>query len=153
SLRDASTVYATFDNHKMGDFKPYVLKSTDRGASWASIAGDLPQRGTIYCLIEDPGDPALLFAGTEVGLFFTKDGGAHWVQLQGGLPTIAVRDLAFQARENDLVLATFGRSFYVLDDVTPLRAATEESLAKDAQLFPIRKVWMYIPMIPLGVRG
>ena len=153
SVRDASTVYASFDNHKMGDFKPYVLKSTDRGASWTSIAGDLPQRGTVYCVIEDPGDPALLFAGTEFGLFFTKDGGAHWVQLQGGLPTIAVRDLAFQARENDLVLATFGRGFYVLDDVTALRAATEDSLAKDAQLFPIRKAWMYIPATPLGVRG
>jgi photosystem II stability/assembly factor-like uncharacterized protein len=153
SPRDASTVYAAFDNHKMGDFKPYVLKSADRGASWTSIAGDLPLRGTVYCVVEDPGDPGLLFAGTEFGLFFTKDGGAHWVPLKGGLPTIAVRDLAFQARENDLVLATFGRGFYVLDDVTPLRAATEESLSKEAQLFPVRKASLYVPMTPLGVRG
>jgi photosystem II stability/assembly factor-like uncharacterized protein len=153
SVRDASTVYAAFDNHKMGDFKPYVLKSSDRGATWTSIAGDLPPRGTVYCLIEDPGDPMLVFAGTEFGLFFTKDGGQHWVRLEGGLPTIAVRDLAFQQRANDLVLATFGRGFYVLDDVTPLRVATEDSLSKEAQLFPVRKAWMYVPETPLGVRG
>ncbi|MGE5277459.1 MAG: VPS10 domain-containing protein, partial [Acidobacteriota bacterium] len=96
SAHDASTVYAAFDNHKMGDFKPYLLESADRGRSWVSIAGDLPDRGTVYCVVEDPGDKSLLFAGTEFGLFFTRDGGRHWVPLKGGLPTIAVRDLAIQ---------------------------------------------------------
>jgi photosystem II stability/assembly factor-like uncharacterized protein len=153
SAHDASAVYAAFDNHKMGDFKPYLLESRDRGRSWVSIAGDLPERGTVYCVVEDPGDKGLLFAGTEFGLFFTRDGGRHWVPLKGGLPTIAVRDLAIQQRENDLVLATFGRGFYVLDDYTPLRSATAESLQKDAELFPVRDAWAYVPTTPLGVRG
>ena len=153
SPRDTSTVYAAFDNHKMGDFKPYLLKSPDRGRTWTSIAGDLPARGTVYVAIEDPGDPGLLFAGTEFGLFFSKDGGAHWVPMKGGLPTIAVRDLAIQSRENDLVVATFGRGIYVLDDYTALRAASVAALDKDAAIFPVRNAWAYHPTSPLGFPG
>ena len=134
---DAATVYAAFDNHKMGDFKPYLLKSTDRGRTWTSIAGDLPARGSVYALAEDHVDPNLLFAGTEFGLFFTIDGGKKWTRLKGGLPTIAVRDLAIQERENDLVVATFGRGFYVLDDYTPLRRTTPALLEQEAVLFPL----------------
>src|SRR5678815_957337 len=100
-------------------FKPYLLRSADRGKSWASITGDLPARGTVYALAEDHKDPALLFAGTEFGVFFTRDGGRRWIQLKGGMPPITVKDLAIQRRENDLVVATFGRGFYILDDYTP----------------------------------
>jgi photosystem II stability/assembly factor-like uncharacterized protein len=153
SPRDASTVYAAFDNHKMGDFRPYLLKSADRGRTWISIAGDLPARGTVYVAVEDPGDPSLLFAGTEFGLFFSKDGGAHWVPLKGGLPTIAVRDLAIQTRENDLVVATFGRGIYILDDFTALRAASPAVLDQDAAIFPVRNAWAYHPTTPLGFPG
>ncbi|HVF59665.1 MAG TPA: glycosyl hydrolase, partial [Thermoanaerobaculia bacterium] len=142
---DASTVYAAFDNHKMGDFKPYALKSTDRGKTWTSIAGDLPEKGTVYALAEDHVNRDLLFAGTEFGVFFTVDGGKKWIQLNGGMPTIAVRDIAIQQRENDLVLATFGRGFYILDDYTPLRhVRTEADLEKDAILYPVKKTWMFI---------
>jgi photosystem II stability/assembly factor-like uncharacterized protein len=151
SQHDANTVYAAFDNHKMGDFKPYVLKSRDRGRTWTSIAGDLPERGTVYCLAEDHVDPNLLFAGTEFGVFFTRDGGTHWGRLKGGLPTIAVRDMAIQQRENDLVLATFGRGFYVLDDYTPLRNVSPKLLAEGG-LLPPRDALMYVEQSPLGGR-
>ena len=121
SNHDANTVYAAFDNHKNEDFKPYLLKSTDAGKTWTSIAGNLPENGPVLAFAEDPVNANLLFAGTEFGAFFTIDGGAHWVRLKGGLPTIAVRDMVIQAREGDLVIATFGRGFYVLDDISPLR--------------------------------
>ncbi len=153
SPSDPSTVYAGFDNHKMGDFRPYLLKSTDRGRTWTSIAGDLPARGSVYAVLEDPGDRGLLFCGTEFGLFFSKDAGVHWVPLKGGFPTIAVRDLAIQIRENDLVVATFGRGIYVLDDCTALREASAAVLEKDAALFPIRRALVYVPTTPLGFPG
>jgi photosystem II stability/assembly factor-like uncharacterized protein len=152
SAHDVSTVYASFDNHKLGDFKPYVLKSTDMGKTWTSIAGDLPNRGTVYALAEDPADRNLLFAGTEFGAYFSPDGGKKWIKL-GGLPPTGVRDFAFQTRENDLVLATFGRGFYILDDYTPLRGITEATLEKDAILFPVKPTWMYIEASPLGLPG
>lgn len=151
SRHDPDVVYLAFDNHKNGDFKPYVLRSRDRGRSFESITGDLPARGTVYALAEDPVRKGLLFAGTEFGVFFTLDG-AHWTPLKGGLPTIAVKDLAIQAREGDLVAATFGRGFAILDDLTPLRLVTPELLAKPGVLFPVRKADLYIPAQPLGAR-
>ena len=152
SAHDPDTIYATFDNHKRGDFKPYVLVSKDRGHAWKSVSGDLPERGTVYALIEDPGDRDLLFAGTEFGVYFTKDGGSHWIQLKGGLPVSQARDLAIQARDGDLVVGTFGRGFYILDDFRPLRSATKETLDRDAVLFPVRDAWMYIPSSPNGLK-
>jgi hypothetical protein len=104
-------------------------------------------------VVEDPVSRDLLFAGTEFGLFFSSNGGKLWTQLKGGLPTIAVKDLAIQARENDVVLATFGRGFYVLDDYTPLRSLTPEALEKPAILFPLKRSWMYMEALPLGLRG
>jgi photosystem II stability/assembly factor-like uncharacterized protein len=118
SLHDANTVYASFDNHKRATSRPYVLKSTDRGRTWSSITGDLPKRGTVYTLALDGEQPDLMFAGTEWGLYFSRDAGKKWIQLSGGMPTIAVRDIDVQRRENDLVLATFGRGFWILDDYT-----------------------------------
>ncbi|MFZ2492266.1 MAG: glycosyl hydrolase [Thermoanaerobaculia bacterium] len=154
SLHDANVVFAAFDNHKMGDFKPYLLRSGDKGKTWTSIAGDLPQRGSVYTIAEDHVNPNLLFVGTEFGAFFTVDGGKKWTQLKAGLPVIAVRDIAIQRRENDLVLATFGRGFYILDDYTPLRRLDAGLLAKDAVLFPVEtKTPMYMLQSPLGVRG
>ena len=153
SQHDADTVYAAFNNHKSADFEPYLLKSTDRGASWTSIAGDLPERGSVYAVVEDPVDPELLFAGTEFGVFFTVDGGGAWVQLEGGIPTVAVRDLAIQAREGDLVVGSFGRGFYILDDYSPLRGISEEALGGEAMLFPVKDPWMYIQSYRLALRG
>ncbi|GAB4409593.1 MAG: hypothetical protein OHK0039_13400 [Bacteroidia bacterium] len=153
SQHDASKVFAAFNNHKQGDFKPYLYVSKDKGRTWTSIAGDLPERGSVYCIAEDHVNPDLLFAGTEFGVYVTVDGGKKWLQLKGGLPTIAVRDMAIQKRENDLVLATFGRSFYVLDDYTPLRQVSEESLAAAATIFPVKDALLYVQANPLGNSG
>ena len=143
SQHDASTVYAAFNNHKRGDFLPYILKSTNQGRSWRDISGDLPERGSVYAIAEDHVDPDLLFAGTEFGVYFTKDGGEHWIELSG-LPTIAVRDLDIQERENDLVLGTFGRGFWVLDDYSPLRHVDEQLLEQDAHIFPVKDALLYM---------
>jgi photosystem II stability/assembly factor-like uncharacterized protein len=153
SLHNSDTVYAAFDNHKMGDFAPYLLKSTDAGGSWTSIVGDLPGRGSVLAIAEDHVNPDLLFAGTEFGLFVTLDGGKKWTQLKGNIPTIAVRDLAIQRQMNDLVVGTFGRGIYVLDDYAPLRSMTPESLGKSASLFAVRDAVMYIESRPYGTRG
>ncbi len=147
---DVSTVYAAFDNHKNSDFKPYLLKSSDAGKTWTSIAGDLPVNGPVLAFVEDTVNPNLLFAGTEFGAFFTIDGGAHWVQLKGGLPTIAVRDMVIQAREGDLVIATFGRGFYVLDDITPLRQMKAGSTEQAVAVFPVKDALLYVERHPLG---
>ncbi|NOT02270.1 MAG: glycosyl hydrolase [Phycisphaerales bacterium] len=144
SRHNADRVYAAFDNHKKGDFKPYVLRSDDRGQTWTSIAGDLPERDVVYTLGEDHEKPDLLFAGTEFGVYATLDGGTKWIRLKGGIPTISVRDLEIQRRENDLVLATFGRGFYVLDDYTPLRTVSAELLERDGALFPVKDAHSYM---------
>lgn len=150
SHHDAATVYAAFDNHKNEDFKPYLLKSADKGKTWISVAGDLPENGPVLAFAEDPVNPNLFFAGTEFGAFFTIDGGKKWVQLKGGLPTIAVRDSVIQAREGDLAIATFGRGFYVLDDISPLRRLKPETLEQPATFFPVKEGLLYIERRPLG---
>ena len=149
---DRDVVYAAFNNHKNGDFKPYLLRSGDRGRTWANVTADLPARGSVWTVAEDTSSRDLLFVGTEFGLFFSRDGGKAWVQLKGGLPTVGVRDLAIQRREGDLVVATFGRGFYVLDDLTPLRVASAADLDREALTFPVRKASAYIPSLPLGLK-
>jgi photosystem II stability/assembly factor-like uncharacterized protein len=138
SKTDEEVAYALFDNSKNGDFKPYVYKSTNKGASWTSISGDLPANGPALAFAEDHVNPDLLFVGTEFGLFFTVDGGKKWIRLRNNLPTIPVRDLAIQERENDLVLATFGRGFYVLDNYAPLRSLTADVFQKEGHVFASR---------------
>lgn len=148
SNHDASTAYAVFNSHKQGDYKPYVYKSSDGGRSWTSIAGDLPAKSPAWTIVEDHVDPNLLFAGTEMGAYFTLDGGKKWLKF-AGLPTIQVRDIAIQQRENDLILATFGRGFYILHDYSPLRNAAT-TLAERAVLLPVKDAKMYIPAAPMG---
>jgi len=153
SRHAADRIYAVFNRHKSGDFKPYVLRSDDRGRSWTSVAGDLPFPGAVYDLVEDPKSEKLLYVGTEYGVFATLDGGAKWVQLKGGMPTIQVRDLAIQERHDDLVAATFGRGFYVLDDLAPLRALSEAELEKEGLLFAPRDAWLWNPGSRIGLPG
>jgi photosystem II stability/assembly factor-like uncharacterized protein len=153
SAHDANTVYAAFDNHKTGDFKPYVFRSTDRGATWKSITANLPARGTTYVVVEDHVNRDLLFAGTEFGLYFSQNGGGNWIQLKGNFPTIAVRDLAVQKRRDDLVVGTFGRGIYILDDLRPLRTMTAATAEKEATLFPVRDADLYVERAPLGLPG
>ncbi|NER14366.1 glycosyl hydrolase [Leptobacterium flavescens] len=143
-LHDANTVYVALDNHKYGDFKPYILKSTDRGRSWQSIRGNLPQTTLVWRLVQDHVKPGLLFLATEFGIYFTIDGGGKWIKLKGGVPTISFRDIQIQRRENDLIGASFGRGFFVLDDYSALREVTEAELNKEASLFSTRDAWWYI---------
>jgi len=143
SQHDVDTLYVAFNNYQRGDFKPYLLKSRDRGRTWTSIAANLPDRHVVWSVVEDHVNPKLLFAGTEFGIFFTVNGGRGWVQLRSGTPTIPFRDLELQRRENDLVCATFGRGFYVLDDYTPLRHIEPRILAQKGLLFPPRDARIY----------
>ncbi|MBA2328996.1 MAG: glycosyl hydrolase [Flavisolibacter sp.] len=152
SLHDKNTAYAAFNHHRYGDFRPYVYRTRDGGKTWSPIQSNLPARGSVYTIAEDHINPNLLFAGTEFGVFFTNDGGLNWVQLKAGLPTIAVRDIEIQRRENDLVLGTFGRGFYVLDDYTALRNFKQEDLQKQAVIYPVKDALMFIPSTPLAVR-
>ncbi|MFT4752860.1 MAG: photosystem II stability/assembly factor-like uncharacterized protein [Salibacteraceae bacterium] len=132
SMHDENVVYAAFNNHKSGDFKPYLLKSTNKGKSWAMINSGLPIRGSVYCVVEDHIDPNLLFVGTEFGVFVSTDAGANWLALKGGLPTVAVRDIDIQEQQNDLVLATFGRGFWVLDDYSAIRQINSDIKLQEA---------------------
>ncbi|HIB47888.1 MAG TPA: glycosyl hydrolase [Flavobacteriaceae bacterium] len=142
---DANTVYVSLDNHKYGDFSPYLYKSTDKGRTWTSLVNNIPDRTLVWRLVQDHVKPNLLFIATEFGLYTSVNGGKHWTKLSGGVPTISFRDLAIQRRENDLVGASFGRGFYILDDYTALREISEESLTQEAAIFPVRDAWWYIP--------
>lgn len=149
-LFDPDTVYVALDNHKYGDYRPFLFKSTDRGRSWRSISGDLPDRHLVWRLVQDHENPNLLFTATEFGLFFTLDGGRKWVKLNGKAPTISFRDVTIQRREDDLVAASFGRGFFIVDDISPLRELTEERLEQEAMLFPGRDALWYIEQHPLA---
>ncbi len=149
-LYDENSLFAVFNNHKNGDFKPYILRSEDAGKSWKSISGNLPERGSVYCLKQDHVNKNLLFAGTEFGLFFSVDGGKEWKQIKAGLPTIAIRDMDIQKRDNALVLASFGRGFFVLDDYTPLRELNNKVMDSDFHLFNIKDALLYVESAPLG---
>jgi photosystem II stability/assembly factor-like uncharacterized protein len=152
SQHDANTVFAVADAHKMGDFNPYVFESSDRGRSWRSIAGDLPAGTIVWAIQQDHENPALLFLATEFGIYFTPNGGSNWLKLNGA-PTIAFRDIKLQRRDQDLVGASFGRGFYVLDDYTPLRDMSAGALASGSTLFPVRDPWWYIPLVPMQAGG
>lgn len=149
-LHDPNTVYVALDNHKYGDYKPYLLKSTNQGRTWRSITGDIPDRHLVWRIVQDHVNPNLLFTATEFGLFFTIDGGGEWTKLTGKAPTISFRDLTIQRRENDLVAASFGRGFFIVDDISPLRELTEEKLESEAMLFPGRDALWYIEQHPLA---
>ncbi len=151
-LHDKDTVYACLDNHKTGDYRPMLIKSTDRGRTWKSMAGDLPEKHLVWRIVQDHERVDLFFLATEFGIFFTIDKGEHWTKLHGA-PTISFRDLAIQKRENDLVGASFGRGFYVLDDYSPIRHASTDVLKDDQfHIFPIRRALWYVQADSLGGR-
>ncbi len=155
SPREADTVFATLNNWQRGDYKPYIVKSADRGKTWTNITGNLPDRHDVWAIIQDHVNGNLLFAGTEFGVFASFDGGKQWVQLKGGLPPAQIRDMTVQRRETDLVLGTFGRGFYVLDDYSALRDVSPAALADEARLYPLRDAYLFnqLGMAPAGSAG
>lgn len=150
SPHDRNTLFAVFNNHKAGDFKPYALKSKDLGRTWTNMAKSLPDRHITWTIVEDHEQAGLLFLGTEFGLFFSLDEGAQWIQLKGGLPTVAIRDLEIQEREQDLVAASFGRGIFIFDDYSVLRQLGSGQLAEKAHLFKVKEVRSYTPANPIG---
>ena len=150
-LHDANTVYVVFDHHKRGDFRPLIMCSRDRGQTWSSMTGDLPDRHIVWRLVQDHVKPELFFSGTEFGIFVTIDSGTHWIKLTGGVPTIPFRDLEIQRRENDLVGASFGRGFFVFDDFSALRVVDDRCLAEEECIvFPVKETLRYVPSRVFG---
>lgn len=153
SKHDVNVLYVAYNHHKYGDFKPYIFKSMDKGQTWKSITANLPERGSVYAIEEDHIDKDLIFCGTEFGVFFSPNAGGRWKKLGAGLPTIAVRDIAIQKRENDLVLGTFGRGFYVMDDYSSLREVENEGMDDLVKIYAIRDALLWEPATPLGLPG
>lgn len=144
-------VYLAVNLHKSGDFKPYLYVSDNRGGAWKSISASLPERGTVYSFAEDGIRGDVLFCGTEFGLFATTDRGLTWKALKSGLPPIAVKDIDIQARESDLIVGTFGRGIYILDDYSPLRQLAEAA-DKDF-VFDVSAALLFEQTLPLGYPG
>lgn len=139
SRTNAQTAYVAFDRHMFDDFRPYVFKTTDGGKSWRNVAGNLPAKAYVQVVREDPRNPNLLYAGTELGLFASYTAGKDWIALNlKNLPNVSVHDILVHPRENDLILATHGRSIFVFDDATPIQQMTADILKQDAHLFSVR---------------
>jgi len=149
-LHDADTVYVALDNHKYGDFSPYLLVSRNRGKSWQSITDGIPDRHLVWRVVQDHEQARLLFAATEFGVFVSFNGGDSWAKFSAGMPTISIRDLQIQRREDDLVAASFGRGFFVLDDYSALRELAGDTLEQEAVLFPTRDADWYFERGVLG---
>jgi photosystem II stability/assembly factor-like uncharacterized protein len=141
---NAGTAYAAFDRHTFGDMTPYVFKTTDYGKTWTPLVSAQDGkgvRGYAHVIKEDLVKPDLLFLGTEFGLWISIDGGKNWAQFKGNhFPAVAVRDLAIQPRDNDLVLATHGRGIWIIDDITPLRALTPDLVKQEVAFVSARPV-------------
>jgi len=155
SPRDANTVFVALNNWQRGDYKPYLVKSSDRGRTFTSVTGNLPDRHDVWSVIQDHVNGNLLFAGTEFGVFTSVDGGQNWIQLKGGMPVAQARDMTVQKREGDLVVATFGRGFYVLDDYSPLRELAAQALTEETHLYPLRDAYQFSQtgLAPAGTAG
>lgn len=140
----AGTAYAAFERRMMDDFRPYVYKTTDFGRTWRDVTGNLPPTAYVQVVREDPRNPALIYAGTELGLFASWTGGTSWTRLHlKNLPAVAVHEVLVHPRDNDLVLATHGRSLWVFDDATPLQQMSAEVAARASHLFPLRPAVRY----------
>ncbi|MEL6594134.1 MAG: glycosyl hydrolase, partial [Bacteroidota bacterium] len=153
SPRDPNVVFVAADAHKLGDYRPYLFRSDDRGRTWTSITGDLPETNIVWSVKQDHEDAKLLFIGAEYGMHFSYDRGEHWIKLGGGVPTIPFRDIELHPRDNDLVGASFGRGFYVLDDYSSLRELSQAVVAEEASLFAVRDAWWYVPAVPMQAKG
>lgn len=145
SAFDAGTAYISVDMHQLSDFNPYIYKTTDYGNTWKLISETFPKSNSsfIHQIIEDPGKKGLLFAGTDNALYFSPDDGANWVHLKNDLPPVPIYGLQVQENFKDLVIATYGRGFYILDDITPLREFSSQVQQSNMQLFSVRKSYRF----------
>jgi len=153
---DAGTCYISVDAQFIGDFKPYIYKTTDYGKTWKQITGDFPVSNSsfVHQIKEDPGKKGLLWAGTDNALYFSPDDGSHWIHLKNNLPPVPVYGIAIQSNFKDLVLGTYGRGFYILDDITPIREFSTQVQQSEAYLFSMRKAYRFRPHISIhGERG
>lgn len=150
SSHNANVVFAAADAHKLGDYSPYLFMSANRGKSWKSIAGDLPQGSLVWSIKQDPVDENLLFIGAEFGMYFSPNMGQNWIKLAGA-PTIAFRDIEIHPRDNDSIGGTFGRGIFVLDDYSSLRGMGDKLNANT--VFPVRDAWWYVPSAPYQAVG
>ncbi len=155
SPRDVNTVFVALNNWQRGDFTPYLVMSRDKGLTWTNISGNLPAKHDTWAVAQDHVNGNLLFAGTEFGLFFSVDAGRQWTMLRGKAPYMQIRDMEIQKRENDVVMATFGRGFWILDDYSALREITPAALAEEARLYPLRDAYKFdtVGMAPQGSAG
>jgi len=144
-LHDKNVVYIALDNHKEGDYAPYIYKSSNQGKSWKSISNNLPTKTLVWRMVQDHIDKDLMFIGTEFGIYFTHNGGQKWTQLKGGLPTISFRDLTIHRRDNDLICGSFGRSIYIFDNIEVFRNLNDETLKSEVALLDAGKGLWYIP--------
>ena len=147
SKHDVNTIYATFNYHKYGDYKPYIIKTSDGGQSWKMISSNLPKNNFVWSIVEDHINSNMLFVGTEFGMFYSINGGDSWNKFKD-VPTIAIRDLEIHEAEDDLIAASFGRGFYVVDDYSPIREVSKDVLSKDAHLFSVKDVLQFIITSP-----
>ena len=145
STFDEATCYISVDGQFIGDFKPYIFKTTDFGKTWTLISGDLPPSNSsfVHQVVEDPGKKGMLWAGTDNGLYFSPNDGTNWIHLKNNLPPVPIYGLVIQPRFRDLVIATYGRGFYILDDLTPFRHFSDEVRQSDARLFPLRDAYRF----------
>ena len=152
-LYDANVVYIALDNHKEGDFTPYIYKSTNQGKTWSSITSNLPKKDLVWRIVQDHVNKDLLFIGTEFGIYFTINGGKRWIKCKGGLPTISFRDLTIHRRDDDLICGSFGRSIYIFDNINAFRNLSQEQMAGEAALLDAGQGLWYIPRPSLGFGG
>jgi hypothetical protein len=147
------TAYLSVDGHEAAIFRPFVFKTTDYGKTWTSITGNLPDGQPVYVVREDLKNPNLLFVGTEFAVFYSVDGGKQWSRLNNNMPTVAIHDLLIHPRENDLIAATHGRGFWIMDDITPLQQLTDKVRATEAHLFENRTTTQWLRIQPHGTGG
>ena len=140
----AGTAYVSFDRHMFDDFKPHILKTTDFGRTWTRITGNLPDGAWVWVVREDPKNPSLIYAGTEIGVFASRDGGSTWFKLHlGNLPAVSVHDIYIHPRENDIILGTHGRGMWILDDATAVQQLGPEVTSKSVHVFPVPRSWRF----------
>jgi len=136
---DAGTCYLAVDGHRLDDLKPYLFVTRDYGATWAPLVNNLPKRGTVNVIREDPKNKDLLYVGTEYGLYISLNGGGDWKPFMSGMPTLRIDDILVHPRDNDLIVGTHGRGIYIIDDITPLQAMSEKKvLDTEVTVFDVR---------------